>query len=639
MIKFNYFLCLIFCFVFQIKMQAQNQEVYIKHTVQNGETIQDIAQKYRVTPYDIYRINPDSRNEIKEKTILLIPNSFPQNLTHKNITEINNVVTHKILPQETFYGIAQQYGVTIQSIQEANKDVLLSGLQPGQILIIPKAQLESEVIQTIKQNDTLFHMIKPQETAFGVAKQYGITVQKLEELNPILKDGFKIGDKIIVRIKNESVVSKHESSIDSQPIHPKEEKFHRVLPNETLFGLSKSYKVTQEALIQLNPELSNGIREGMQIKIPSHTLYSSTQNQISKLASTINNRDRLKDLVILLPFNLDKIENDSLSNLQNQSKKDPFLSMTLDYYSGVLMAIDSANSLGIKMKVKILDSKENKNSSDISNIFASHHWNETGVVLGPFYPHAVELTARLFGSKKIPVISPLRETNQSLPYLYQSMPTQEHIRQNMFQYILSKKGNLLAAVDANRGSTRQFLSQKGGVSFIGHDENGHVSKASINGLLKKNMVNYVVFDSKKTVYILNLLNALLDNATTYQIKLVSLEKNEALDFDEISIVKLAKLNLMYPSITNDIETSESSNFYGNYRKRYSYFPSQFAIRGFDVTLDVILRMAQNEGFVGKGKATELIANKFDYIPHLNGFVNQGIYIFEYQDDLTIKLAE
>jgi len=639
MIKFNYFLCLIFCFVFQINMQAQNQDVYIKHTVKSGETIQDIAQKYRVTPYDIYRINPDARNEIKEKTVLLIPNVLPQSEIHKNITETNNLVTHKILPQETFYGIAQQYGVTIQSIQEANKDLLLSGLQPGQLLIIPKAQLESEVIQTIKQNDTLFHIIKPQETAFGVSKQYGITVQKLEELNPILKDGFKIGDKIIVRIKKESVVSKYETSIDTQSINPKEEKFHKVLPNETLFGLSKSYQVTQEALIQLNPELSNGIREGMQIKIPSHALYSPNQNQISKLASTINNRDRLKDLVVLLPFNMDKIENDSLSNLQNQSKKDPFLNMTLDYYSGVLMAIDSANSLGIKMKVKILDSKENKNSSDISNIFASHHWNETGVVLGPFYPHAVELTAQLFGSKNIPVISPLRETNQSFPNLYQSMPTSDHIRQTMFHYILSKKGNLLAAVDTNRASTRQFLAQKGGISFISHDENGHVSKASLNSLLKKNMVNYIVLDSKKTVYILNLLNALLEKSTTYQIKLVSLEKNEALDFDEISIVKLAKLNLIYPSITNDIETTESSNFYINYRKRFGYFPSQFAIRGFDVTLDVILRMAQNEGFVGKSKVTDLIANKFDYIPHFKGFVNQGVYILEYKEDLTINLAE
>jgi hypothetical protein len=211
----------------------------------------------------------------------------------------------------------------------------------------------------------------------------------------------------------------------------------------------------------------------------------------------------------------------------------------------------------------------------------------------------------------------------------------------IFQYIISKKGNLLAAVDSNRGSTRQFLTQKGNVNFIAHDEKGLVSKTSIGALLKKDVVNYVILDSKKTVYILNLLNALIEKSEDYQIKLVSLEKNDALEYDEISVQKLANLHLIYPSITNDLETHQAISFYHNYRKKFNAFPTQFAIRGFDVTLDVILRMAQNEGFVetGKEKATELIANKFDYLSHVDGFVNQGVYVFEYQDDLTIKLAE
>ena len=41
------------------------QEKYIKHTVSNGETINSIAQKYKVTPFDIYKLNPDSQNGIQ----------------------------------------------------------------------------------------------------------------------------------------------------------------------------------------------------------------------------------------------------------------------------------------------------------------------------------------------------------------------------------------------------------------------------------------------------------------------------------------------------------------------------------------------------------------------------------------------
>ena len=51
------------------------QEKYIKHTVAKGETITNIAQKYKVTPYDIIKLNPDSQNEIQLNSVLLIPQS------------------------------------------------------------------------------------------------------------------------------------------------------------------------------------------------------------------------------------------------------------------------------------------------------------------------------------------------------------------------------------------------------------------------------------------------------------------------------------------------------------------------------------------------------------------------------------
>jgi LysM repeat protein len=637
MMKLKHFSCIIFCFFLSISLNAQSQEPYIKHSVQKGETIQDIAMKYQVTPYDIYRINPDSRSNLKEKMVLLIPSKAQT----KSISTSQNFVSHKVVAQETFYGISQKYGVSIELIQEANKEILDNGLQPGQILKIPQNKDTSEVLQTKKEGDTLFHIIKPQETAFSLSKQYGLTIQKLEELNPSIKNGFNAGEKIVVRINQRSVVSNTEQSKPENIEVTSEDRFYEIKPKETLFGLSKSFKVTQAALIELNPELKNGVREGMRIKIPAHAVFTSSQNQIADLTKTIKKNERIKELVVLLPFNVDKLESDSLTPIQNQFKKDPFLSMTLDLYSGVLMAIDSARALGIQMKVSVLDSKENKNTSDVTKILNSHNWQNTGVVIGPLYPHAVEQTAQFLSSKNIPVISPLRETNKSFSNLYQSMPTSEHARQTIFQYIVSKNASILAAIDANRGSTRQFLTQKGGVNFIAHDEKGQVSQASLNALLKKNVTNYVVLDSKKTLYILGLLNALIEKSNDYDIRLVSLEKNDALDFDEISVKKLARLHLTYPSITNEIETAAALKFYQSYRNKFNAFPSQFAIRGFDVSLDAILRMAQSEGFTetSKDKASEQISNKFDYISHINGFVNQGVYIFEYQEDLTIKLAE
>jgi LysM repeat protein len=46
---------------------------FTKHTVSKGETIKQIATKYKVTPFDIYKLNPDSQDGVAENDILLIP--------------------------------------------------------------------------------------------------------------------------------------------------------------------------------------------------------------------------------------------------------------------------------------------------------------------------------------------------------------------------------------------------------------------------------------------------------------------------------------------------------------------------------------------------------------------------------------
>jgi LysM repeat protein len=40
--------------------------------VEKGETINQIAQKYHVTPYDIYKLNPDAQSGLKPNSVLLI---------------------------------------------------------------------------------------------------------------------------------------------------------------------------------------------------------------------------------------------------------------------------------------------------------------------------------------------------------------------------------------------------------------------------------------------------------------------------------------------------------------------------------------------------------------------------------------
>ena len=61
-----------FCGLFFIgSLFAQDKAT--THKVAKGETIAQIAQKYKVSPYDIYQLNPDAQAGISQNTVLLIP--------------------------------------------------------------------------------------------------------------------------------------------------------------------------------------------------------------------------------------------------------------------------------------------------------------------------------------------------------------------------------------------------------------------------------------------------------------------------------------------------------------------------------------------------------------------------------------
>ena len=57
-------------------------------------------------------------------------------------------------------------------------------------------------------------------------------------------------------------------------------------------------------------------------------------------------------MVLLLPFSMAKIRNGLIKTKTEQLKTDKFLNLTLDFYTGAQMAIDSAKVLGLPVNVR-----------------------------------------------------------------------------------------------------------------------------------------------------------------------------------------------------------------------------------------------------------------------------------------------
>lgn len=684
-----------------ITLNGFSQEKIIKHTVQAGETVTQIALKYKTTPLNIYKLNPDAQSGIKTDMILLVPNNSAassktttsekvQKEVAKTIEKESTKSSEKSAPKsaattflshvttskETLYSLAVQYKTTIQDIENANPTLASNGLKIGDAIQIPTTNKSSSQKTEHEKNNGLstkntlsktekkpsqniiFHTVTAKETKYAIAKAYDLTIEELEKTNPEIVAGLKIGAQLKIVTTKKITTDQQITPADIQKSQPSVSKStatdkptvaktinnfttYTIRPKETLYSLSKKFALSQDELLAINPSLSEGIKENAIIKVPSDIVVTENDAKVyTNLSKSAKNQDR-KKLVLLLPFNISKIENDTVSSTTNRIKTDKFLNMTLDFYAGALMAIDSAKTLGISMDIKILDSQETKNSSNIANLIDNQNLANSDAIIGPFYQSNVERTATLLADSKAYIISPLsKEKHKPSQNLIVANAENETVKNAIFDFMKSKNGNILGIIDNKKESTKKFLKQyHSEVKLVPINDKNTFESDSLAQYCIKSKINFVILDSEKTGLILKTTAAMMALQKDYQMQLVILEKNETLDFDEIPLARLTKLKMIYPSLTRDNDSNDAKIFEKEFKQKNKIYPNAFATRGFDLTFDTILRLAQDRSFEDtiNEAATEQIENKFEYEKNSQGgFNNKGIYILEYQQDLTIK---
>jgi len=176
------------------------QTSYISHRVQPGETIFAITQQYGISQEDVYKLNPEARSGLREGTVLIIPKTL-ETISSPDDGEVT-FKKHKVKRKETIFGIASLYGTTVDEIKKYNRHLYANELKRGEEITIPikKVTILQPFNQEVTQAGSIEdlpgkHKVKPGETKFGIAKQYAITVAKLESLNPSIfgEDNLPLG--------------------------------------------------------------------------------------------------------------------------------------------------------------------------------------------------------------------------------------------------------------------------------------------------------------------------------------------------------------------------------------------------------------------------------------------------------------
>lgn len=625
-------------------VQAFAQQ-YKYHIVKRGETTQEIARQYNISEETLFKFNPDARRGIKPDGKLVVPlNSGAAETSQASGQEDQKFVMHRVKRKETLFSLSQEYNVSIEDIKRFNKHLYSEELRRGERIRIPKSSPRvAEQNPNPPRSNPLDlsvkeHVVLPQETLYGISQKYNITIAELQRLNPSMEN---LQPGMVIKVRNgdaEKVVD-----VDGRLF-----KYYQVQPQETIFSLTRRFGISRDSLVSLNPALADGLKSGMVLKIPNIELSEGIGEyeveEYVNLERKITNYET-KNLVVMLPFNKNKIVvTDSSTNFSERIKRDKVMQLSLDFYSGVLMAVDSAKALGISTDLTVLDTEQN--TGQVNLLLNSRNFDNVDAVIGPLLQSTVETAARGLERRNIPVISPLtKKETTSLDNYLQARPTDEMLREAMISFISdnSTGKNLVIIADASAAENKRRLTAAfPSATVISPSDGGYINQGQVAAALDKSRPNWVILESSKIGVLSNATSYLNSIADSHRITLLTTDRNKSFESDNISNSHLGKLNFHYPSVDRAYDPVRNRNFIKKYVEKYGVDPDPAAVRGFDVTYDVLLRLASANDLyesIKQDGTTQYVENKFNYEQRPNGgFINNSVYILAYDRDLNLKVV-
>ena len=178
-----------------LRMETIKGKLFVVHQVDEKETLFSISRRYGTTIPNILEQNPTADAGLEVGQILKIPYTGTK---AQPAVQTADGLLHKVGAKETLFSIARLYGVSVDELKEWNnlKD---NSLSMGQSLLIKnKANPEVVEVKSTQPPVAKTHVVAPKETLYSIARQYGMTVAQLKELNAIPSDELKIGQVLTV---------------------------------------------------------------------------------------------------------------------------------------------------------------------------------------------------------------------------------------------------------------------------------------------------------------------------------------------------------------------------------------------------------------------------------------------------------
>lgn len=241
----------------------------VEHRVKRGETLAEIAQAYKVGVKEIQQANNISNeNRISIGQVLQIPG-----------VSVATGAKHIVSRGETLAEIANDYGISVRSLKDANHLTDANHLSIGQSIIIPGLP-ESKAPASPQSGAE--HRVRPSETLTEIADDYDVSVEAIKGANGLTNANMiSVGQVLEIPSTEPKIVE------------------YTIRRGDSLSDIASSYGISVKDLTRLNGIQNAGkIRVGQKIKIPVSASKYRSMTSAPQLASS-----NLSDLKRIRPKN------------------------------------------------------------------------------------------------------------------------------------------------------------------------------------------------------------------------------------------------------------------------------------------------------------------------------------------------
>ncbi|WP_273276884.1 LysM peptidoglycan-binding domain-containing protein [Maribacter polysiphoniae] len=624
---------------------------FTTHKVRKRETLYGISQRYHITEDDIKRYNSELySSQLKKGMKIKIP-KYRRVKPEDNAINEDDYEVYTVAPKETRWSIAHKYGITIDSMLVLNPGLskMTDHLSEGQELKMPKL-----LGSTIKGQETqlyLSYTVPPKMNFYRLEKQFNVKSDEIVRLNPEIAERGGLKEGMVIRIP--------EQKSDPGEVNTDNFIFYEVKPKQTEFSLTRKLGVTYKELLKLNPDLKDGLKAGMVLKLPKDQagdfeVRNSLVLDKIDLLDSINPMNRPK-LVFMLPFRLDRLNLKNKEEVREIIENRNSLKYSLGLYSGALMAIDSVAKLGISVDVETYDNQ--LDLSKTKEILSRENLADASAVIGPLDLSSLKEVAVRAAQYKVPVIAPIpAESDLSLGNVFFSYTSDRVLRDKILSYVEGKltDENIIVIADEKNQSAKAMILKRFPTAKVlevkEEKKNIGINRDKLGSLMSEEVENWVFVETdnfKLIASVVSILNSFEDTLLNpevskkkMEVRMFTTNKNKAFDNDIISSTHLSNLHFTYPSVYREVANSA---FVEAYSKRFGDVPDRYAVRGFDLTYDLLLKLAYKNNLMDVSKIigeTEYTGNKFSYERNpTSGYYNQASYIMTIDNLRVVQITD